>query len=66
MTEEAPKLCFKNPNFSFTHTGNKKLVWKSLKQIIATEKMLPWSDDAVTCNKRKRHIETFMFTFYIF
>lgn len=31
--------------------GNKKRTWKSLKQILATERTLQWSDSAVTCKQ---------------
>lgn len=29
--------------------GQKKRMWKSLKQILATEKSLPWGENDVTC-----------------
>lgn len=29
--------------------GAKKRVWKSLKQILATERSLPWPENAITC-----------------
>lgn len=34
-------------------SGNKKRTWKSLKQILATERMLQWPEDAVTCKTRE-------------
>lgn len=37
---------------SFTQSpagGNKKRMWKSLKQILATERTLQWKESAVTC-----------------
>ncbi|XP_037936704.1 INO80 complex subunit C [Teleopsis dalmanni] len=48
MSEEQSKCKFKNPNFTYTQPGNKKLIWKSLKQIMSTEKSLTWPEDAVT------------------
>uniref|UniRef100_A0A1A9W949 Vps72/YL1 C-terminal domain-containing protein n=1 Tax=Glossina brevipalpis TaxID=37001 RepID=A0A1A9W949_9MUSC len=45
-----PKLAFKNPKFSYIEPSGKKFVWKSLKQIIAQEKSLPWSQEMITYN----------------
>lgn len=32
--------------------GNKKRAWKSLKQILATERTLEWPENAVTCKSQ--------------
>lgn len=32
--------------------GPKKRVWKSLKQILATERALPWPENAITCESK--------------
>lgn len=31
--------------------GNKNRMWKSLKQILTTERTLQWPEDAVTCKQ---------------
>ncbi|XP_065896893.1 INO80 complex subunit C-like [Dysidea avara] len=42
-------LKFKNPNFQFSALkGNKKRLWKNLKQILTAEKALPWHPDDPT------------------
>lgn len=41
--------CFKRSTFDQPQPGGKKKVWKGLKQILQTEKMLPWPENAVTC-----------------
>ncbi|KAJ8920484.1 hypothetical protein NQ315_005353 [Exocentrus adspersus] len=41
------KFLFKQSRFQTNKTTKKKLVWKGLKQIISSEKALPWPDDAV-------------------
>lgn len=40
---------FKKSTLAETTAGNKKRMWKSLKQILATERTLPWPENAVTC-----------------
>lgn len=51
MNEEVkpePKPIFKTTSFyQNSKCSAKKRAWKSLKQIIATEKSLPWPDDVV-------------------
>lgn len=38
-------------------SGGKKLrVWKNLKQIVSTEKTLPWKPDDVTCKYYMRSV----------
>lgn len=49
MSETAPEPTFKKSTFADSVTG-KKRVWKSLKQILATERTLQWPEEAVTCN----------------
>lgn len=42
-------LRFKNPNFQFSALkGNKKKLWKNLKQILTIEKSIPWQPDDPT------------------
>lgn len=48
MTDDS-QPCFKKSTFDQPQPGGKKKVWKGLKQILQTEKMLPWPADAVTC-----------------
>lgn len=45
---------FKRMNLAQTNpiAGNKKRTWKSLKQITAYERTLPWKDTDVTCKQR--------------
>ncbi|XP_011187762.1 INO80 complex subunit C [Zeugodacus cucurbitae] len=38
MSEEPPKISFKNAQYSYIEPGGKKHVFKSLKQILAVEK----------------------------
>uniref|UniRef100_A0A1B6DG18 Vps72/YL1 C-terminal domain-containing protein n=1 Tax=Clastoptera arizonana TaxID=38151 RepID=A0A1B6DG18_9HEMI len=46
--KDEKKFCFKDPQFQHTiKTSNKKKAWRSLKQIIAQEKILSWPPDAV-------------------
>ena len=48
-TGDKPKYVFKNPNFKHSNVvGNKKKPWRTLKQILAAEQSLTWSDEAVT------------------
>lgn len=49
MTESSTNLPFKKSSLGDGTTGNKKRMWKSLKQILATERTLQWPDNAVTC-----------------
>ncbi|XP_055913046.1 INO80 complex subunit C [Eupeodes corollae] len=48
--EESNIPCFKKSSMNNAQVGGKKRIWKSLKQILATEKSLPWPQDAVTYN----------------
>ncbi|XP_057663169.1 INO80 complex subunit C [Diorhabda carinulata] len=41
------KPVFKASSFQIIKASKKKYVWKSLKQIIASEKTLPWPEDCV-------------------
>ncbi|XP_018580105.1 INO80 complex subunit C [Anoplophora glabripennis] len=41
------KLIFKQSTFQLNKTTKKKFVWKGLKQIISSEKALPWPEEAV-------------------
>ncbi|XP_050526416.1 INO80 complex subunit C [Daktulosphaira vitifoliae] len=46
--KEERKYVFKNPDFDSNKTVNgKKKMWRSLKQIIAQERNLPWPDDTI-------------------
>lgn len=47
--EEEIMPIFKKKSFAMNETGTKKRMWKSLKQILAHEKTLPWPENAVTC-----------------
>lgn len=50
MTGENEKShCFKVENKFIVKSGCKKRMWRSLKQILATERTLPWPSDAVLC-----------------
>lgn len=49
MTDTNSIALFKKSTLADSGTGNKKRMWKSLKQILATERTLQWPDDAVTC-----------------
>lgn len=50
--QEEPKLpIFKKASMVNNGVGVKKRVWKSLKQILATERALQWPENAVTCKK---------------
>ncbi|KAL5235765.1 hypothetical protein ACI65C_003175 [Semiaphis heraclei] len=45
---EEKKYVFKDPTFDNTKTVNgKKKLWRSLKQIIAQERNLPWPDNSI-------------------
>ena len=63
---------FKNPNFQqkFRPISNsgKKRIWKSLKQILAQERALPWPLDAVHCKfiLSKINVYTLIFKFIFF
>lgn len=46
--EEPKKPIFKKCQLSETF-GNKKQAWRSLKQILAVEKSLPWNANDVNC-----------------
>lgn len=54
---------FKKATLTETSTGNKKRMWKSLKQILATERTLQWPENAVTCkfNLVKMYLEIVLF-----
>ncbi|XP_049762657.1 INO80 complex subunit C isoform X3 [Schistocerca cancellata] len=48
--EDKKPPVFKHPNFQHSSkSSNKKRAWRSLKQIIAQERMLPWGDDYIHC-----------------
>ncbi|CAH2241303.1 INO80 complex subunit C [Pararge aegeria] len=48
MTSESEKLhCFKVENKFIVKSGCKKRMWRSLKQILAADRALPWPNDAV-------------------
>lgn len=49
MAEPNPLPVFKKSTLSDAALGNKKRLWKSLKQILAHERTLQWPDNAVTC-----------------
>lgn len=49
MSEINPMPIFKKATFEDNSIGNKKRAWKSLKQILATERTLQWPENAVTC-----------------
>lgn len=49
MSDDKVVRKFKNPGYEETSANNKKRMWKSLKQILAVERTLPWKEDAVTC-----------------
>lgn len=50
MTGEIEKShCFKVQNKFIVKSGCKKRMWRSLKQILAAERALPWPNDAVLC-----------------
>lgn len=49
-SDKQPQYCFKSTTFEHTSkVGNKKKVWKSLKQILASEKALKWPENTVLC-----------------
>lgn len=41
------KPIFKSTGFQYSKFGSKKRAWKSLKQIISSERSLPWSEGFV-------------------
>lgn len=47
--EEEPQPVFKVLSLSKSPKTHKKRVWKSLKQILQTERSLKWPEDAITC-----------------
>lgn len=49
--ESPAKPIFKRQALAETNpiAGNKKRTWKSLKQILALERTLPWKETDVTC-----------------
>lgn len=49
MSEVNPMPIFKKATFEDNSSGNKKRAWKSLKQILATERTLQWPENAITC-----------------
>lgn len=53
MTGELEKThCFKVENKFIVKSGCKKRMWRSLKQILAADRALPWPSDAVLCKYR--------------
>lgn len=49
MTESEKSYCFKVENKYIVKSGCKKRMWRSLKQILTAERVLPWPSDAVLC-----------------
>lgn len=49
MGEPSTFPVFKKATLEDNSIGNKKRAWKSLKQILATERTLQWPENAVTC-----------------
>lgn len=50
MTELNSMPIFKKATFEDNSSiGTKKRAWKSLKQILATERTLQWPENAITC-----------------
>lgn len=49
MSEASAFPVFKKATFEDNSIGNKKRAWKSLKQILATERTLQWPENAVAC-----------------
>lgn len=49
MTADTEKKCFKTENKFLVKSGCKKRMWRSLKQILSAERVLPWPNDAVLC-----------------
>lgn len=49
MQTETLAPVFKKSSLTQQQPGAKKRLWKSLKQILATERLLPWPEDAITC-----------------
>lgn len=49
MSEGSNFPVFKRATLEDTSVVNKKRAWKSLKQILATERTLQWLENAVTC-----------------
>lgn len=52
MTEANAFPVFKKATLEDNSIGNKKRAWKSLKQILATERTLQWPENAITCKFR--------------
>lgn len=49
MTDTNSVPIFKKTTLADSPMGTKNRMWKSLKQILATERTLQWPEDAVTC-----------------
>lgn len=49
MSDSNAMPVFKKATLEDNSIGTKKRAWKSLKQILATERTLQWPDNAVTC-----------------
>lgn len=49
MSETNARPIFKKATLEDNSICNKKRAWKSLKQILAIERTLPWPETAVTC-----------------
>lgn len=49
MTDANAFPVFKKATLDDNSLINKKRAWKSLKQILATERTLQWPENAVTC-----------------
>lgn len=47
VTLKPDQPCFKDPNYQIKKNANKKRTWKSLKQIISSEKTLPWPENVI-------------------
>lgn len=62
MTGESDKVhCFKAENKFIVKSGCKKRMWRSLKQILAAERALPWPNEAVLCKLHKVTIKCFKY-----
>ena len=49
VAQKGGEPSFKNPNFQHSNVvGSRKRPWKTLKQVLAAEAALDWSEDAIT------------------
>lgn len=60
MNETNNYPVFRRATMADASVGNKKRAWKSLKQILATERTLQWQENSVTCkffiHNQEQHI----------